>query len=1391
MEQDSVEVITLISSDEDSPPLVTNSLNINSDVIVKKTARKSTQSANSFTIIPIKQENAPLFKTSMSNSKKFENCTPLTRNKAASKGNMSFVRKSVSNSRVNIKKSNLPVTFTETKKSSSVSSLNGIPSSAKNLPELTIIPIPKSSVSEMTDSLKSVRTARKSLNSQTLRQLPPGIQVIARTDSSKASFHSSVLSDTKKTTKNESQLTKIKGSSSKNVTNFQQKTNVSSDTNKTHVSSSLPQLIPKSSKKMYLEKNLYHGSKTDSEKKKIINSNGRIPASLLTSVDKGEVSIRNISNNDFSSNSEVLMNNEKNDVKYIQTVRGLSITEVGSKKITIATNNVKNKSMTNKPSETSRVINNAKMLNNNLMINRKQRNPSISSSGNLRKQMIISEVPGILINKTSTGRQAKLSINKNDDRNNIKTSNVNNQVDTNSNNSNDIYDIWKSDSSKKRRSKSTKKITPNPVLNTTESKSNKEPNFPVHSVKSTNSKNSTLQNKLNIFEKDVKKFDVQEPADQKQAIKRKSSETLPSNRPMKKPSPEMKSNGMLLQNSLKQRIQAINKSLKEFGSATIQEENKELASVNVTKDVSNISENASVSKPNISENTQTQINEKIEKYGETQLQELNLSPNADQDVSNISENASISKPKISENTQTQINEKIENYSETQLQELNLKSPNADQVAVDVKQKEAPTKKPCKQVTSPKLSLKRKGTNKNTTAKRPKISKNSKIKSVENKESKDILVPKDSLPWSEEDVLHTKYIKFLQFCLPFMKSSKSEEYKIIKRFGKLFKRTESIYLESIDFMNLLLQTVFKAKTDPGNIFLHLQVVSNELKNHKKIDLSGHISSSSDKLEFVKTSVSFTNGEHQSEFSKSKCTDSSISLSKPTEYTEPAASTSQSIALDEPIISTSKSTEPSKSGKSLPCISMESGEPVSSTSSLIKSTEFMASPSRSNVEPSALNEGEISNVYGDAEKKVEPSGNGKSNIIDESVVINVTPNMVKPNIIQNSFKSSITNESVEHSKTSESVEPNVTIPAEPSVTNVSVEPSVTNVFAEPSVANVSAESSVTVEPSKLDKKIRKLQTKELTLDDLDDEESIYIREDQYKRKFNQIWNLLCQYKKRSTLIGRKIEKRFHFEGSRYQSIDEAVERLVNKRKPYEKFPNYKEVLDLVKKKNEAEFLGLTSRDEEDLAADIFKEIGKELQRRRQLDVEEDLASYVPDNVEIEDDPADHDEELKSKLTKSAIDGEKKLNEILQEYVIKQRDEEKIQDDVMEVNETAESDNCDEMEETDPATPSTEERMDDSDDDCKSSKNAKFDQKPSPPKPNNVVSDVIEIGSSSDVSTEPGCELLESRKKEARREERSNLLTEQPVFISDEIEVIEVKNSEHDSSDSLPSLKEFIVI
>ncbi|GIY91838.1 hypothetical protein CEXT_621591 [Caerostris extrusa] len=106
----------------------------------------------------------------------------------------------------------------------------------------------------MTDSMKSVQTARKSLNSQTLGQLPPGIQVITRTDSSKASFHSSVLSDTKKATKNENQLTKIKGSSSKNVTNFKQKTNVSSDTNKTHASSLLPQLIPKSSKKMYLEK---------------------------------------------------------------------------------------------------------------------------------------------------------------------------------------------------------------------------------------------------------------------------------------------------------------------------------------------------------------------------------------------------------------------------------------------------------------------------------------------------------------------------------------------------------------------------------------------------------------------------------------------------------------------------------------------------------------------------------------------------------------------------------------------------------------------------------------------------------------------------------------------------------------------------------------------------------------------------------------------------------------------------------------------------------------------------------------------------------------------------------------------------------------------------------
>ncbi|GFQ65972.1 death domain-associated protein 6 [Trichonephila clavata] len=307
-------------------------------------------------------------------------------------------------------------------------------------------------------------------------------------------------------------------------------------------------------------------------------------------------------------------------------------------------------------------------------------------------------------------------------------------------------------------------------------------------------------------------------------------------------------------------------------------------------------------------------------------------------------------------------------------------------------------------------------------------------------------------------------------------------------------------------------------------------------------------------------------------------------------------------------------------------------------------------------------------------------------------------------------------------------------------------------------------------KLDRKIQRLSQKELSFDDLDDEDSIYIQESRLKKKFNDIWVKLCNYKKCSSLIGRNMERRFIYEGSRYRSINQAVERLVNKRKPTEKFPNYIEILELVRKKNEEDNLGIADGNDEQIAATTFRDIGTALKLRRQKDVYHDISDMIPAGEELND-PADQDENLKVKLFNHQAECEKKLDELVEKYVKKQNDEENENPQkVLEVENSTESEHSD-IPDTEPATPSTDERIVDSEPEKKVSKPVASEPKQNKDNPE----DIIEIGSSSDASTEPGCGANESRKST----KRPNLLTETPLFIRDDIEVI-------DSSDS-PDLPE----
>jgi death-associated protein 6 len=59
-------------------------------------------------------------------------------------------------------------------------------------------------------------------------------------------------------------------------------------------------------------------------------------------------------------------------------------------------------------------------------------------------------------------------------------------------------------------------------------------------------------------------------------------------------------------------------------------------------------------------------------------------------------------------------------------------------------------------------------------------------------------------------------------------------------------------------------------------------------------------------------------------------------------------------------------------------------------------------------------------------------------------------------------------------------------------------------------------------------------ELTLEEMEDEDSPYIFEDRLQKKFVKVWNKLCELQGRSTSSGRPIHRRFRYQGNYHLKV-----------------------------------------------------------------------------------------------------------------------------------------------------------------------------------------------------------------------------------------------------------------
>ncbi|XP_073498065.1 death domain-associated protein 6 isoform X2 [Phyllobates terribilis] len=185
------------------------------------------------------------------------------------------------------------------------------------------------------------------------------------------------------------------------------------------------------------------------------------------------------------------------------------------------------------------------------------------------------------------------------------------------------------------------------------------------------------------------------------------------------------------------------------------------------------------------------------------------------------------------------------------------------------------------------------------------------------------------------------------------------------------------------------------------------------------------------------------------------------------------------------------------------------------------------------------------------------------------------------------------------------------------------------------------------------IKKLQEKELSLDELEDEDSSYIQESRLKRKLLRIFEKLCDLKDCSSMTGRVIEQRILYRGTRYPEVNRRLEKFINSSRDL--FPDYGDVIRVVERANEKHSLGLSRKQMQSMAQDAFRELGNKLQDRRHLDMIYNFGCHLTDPYKSVNDPAQQDLNLSRRLRENRNTALDSLNNIIKKYAQLQDDSE----------------------------------------------------------------------------------------------------------------------------------------
>ncbi|XP_003969133.2 death domain-associated protein 6 [Takifugu rubripes] len=190
------------------------------------------------------------------------------------------------------------------------------------------------------------------------------------------------------------------------------------------------------------------------------------------------------------------------------------------------------------------------------------------------------------------------------------------------------------------------------------------------------------------------------------------------------------------------------------------------------------------------------------------------------------------------------------------------------------------------------------------------------------------------------------------------------------------------------------------------------------------------------------------------------------------------------------------------------------------------------------------------------------------------------------------------------------------------------------------------------------IHRLQKSELSLDDLDLEDSSFVQENKLKRKLMKIYEKLCELKGCSTLTGRVIEHRIAYSSTRYPEINKRIERFINSPEAQKNPPDYQDILQQMLRTNERYNLCLSRKQLNQMAKEAFREVGTRIQDRRHLDLVYNFGSHITDTYKPASDPALSDSSLLRKLRSNREVSVSRLEEVISKYANKQEDTEELE-------------------------------------------------------------------------------------------------------------------------------------